>query len=77
MLHKILSNIGGGCFILGLGGMAGAVEFGTGWATSITLLVIAAVCIPLALREGGQLRHKKIGSRCFGRRWNLCGKRNL
>lgn len=71
MLHRILAGIGGGCFILGLGGIAGAVEYGTGWVTSITLLVIAAVCIPLALRESGQLRRKKIGSDSFGGRRNL------
>lgn len=76
-LHKLLSITGGACFVLGLGGIAGAVEFGTGWATSITLLVISAVCIPLAMREDGKIRRKKIGSRCFGRRWNLIRKRNM
>lgn len=57
-LHKLLSITGGACFVLGLGGLAGAVEFGTGWVTSITLLVISVVCIPLAMREDGRFRQK-------------------
>ena len=58
-LHKLLSITGGTSFVLGLGGLAGAITWGTGWATSITLLVISAVCIPLAMREDGKLKQKK------------------
>ena len=48
---KLLGNTGCGCCILGIGGMAGAIEFGTGLFTSITLLVIGAICLHLYRKE--------------------------
>ena len=38
-LHKLLSITGGTSFVLGLGGLAGAITWGTGWATSIKMCI--------------------------------------
>ena len=59
-LTNLLSGAGFCCCMLGIGGIAGALEFGTGWITSITLLVIGITCFCLFLRErGGELIEKE------------------
>lgn len=52
-LTKILGNTACSCCILGIGGIAGAIEYGTGLFTSITLLIIGGVCFYLFYKEGG------------------------
>ena len=52
-LTKILGGTGFWCCLLGIGGMAGAIEFGTGWIASIILLVIGIGCFHLFCKEGG------------------------
>lgn len=52
-LTKVLAGASFWCCLLGLAGIGGAIEFGFGWCTSVTLLVIGAVCLYLFCREGG------------------------
>lgn len=50
---KLLSNTGFCCCLLGIGGIGGALELGTGLITSSTLLVIGIICFYFYIKEGG------------------------
>ena len=57
-LMKIFKNAGFVCLILGVGGMAGAIECGTGYLTSGILLIGGALMLYEYYREG-EYYHEK------------------
>lgn len=59
MLAKILGYIGFICFLLGLGGMCGAIENGTGMFISLILLLVGTILLRVSAYEDGSLRRKK------------------
>lgn len=59
VLARILGGLGIICGLIGLGGMCGAIEYGTGFGISVALLILAGVLFRLYLYEDGYLRHKK------------------
>lgn len=68
-LPSILSGISFVCILLGTGGLAGAVEWGTGYITAIVLLLIGAFSGLTAVYESGSLKMpRKSGNSFRGRR---------
>lgn len=55
-LHKLLAGTSFTTGLLGVAGMAGAIELGTGFCTSTVLLIISLICGLWAAYERGSLR---------------------
>lgn len=47
---RLISKAGFWCCLLGVGGIGGALDFGSGWITSITLLVSGIICLGLYIK---------------------------
>lgn len=64
-LHKILAGTSFMTGFMGVGGIAGAIELGTGFLTSTVLLIISLICGLWAAYESGSLKitQKKINFR--------------
>lgn len=58
-LHKLLSGASFICILLGIAGIAGAIETGTGYCTSAVLIVIGAICGVWSGIESGYFRRRK------------------
>lgn len=52
-MHKILSSVSFICGLVGIAGIAGAIECGTGYCTSTVLIIIALVSGIRARAEAG------------------------
>ena len=52
-MHKILSGVSIICGLTGAAGLAGAIEFGTGYCTCTAIIVIGAVSGICARAESG------------------------
>lgn len=52
-LYKILGGIAFMCLIIGIAGICGAIECGTGLKESIGIFLIGCACAWLAIRESG------------------------
>lgn len=59
MLVQILGGLGFVCGLLGIGGLCGAIENGTGTIESLVLIVVAFLLITWAIYEDGNFRNKK------------------
>lgn len=58
-LVQILGGLGIICGLIGIGGLCGAIEHGSGAVISLLLVVVAFLLIRWAMYEDGYLRHKK------------------
>lgn len=58
-LYKILDGVSFVCGMLGFGGIAGAIENGTGYITSVTLLIICLLCALWSAFENGNLKRRR------------------
>lgn len=52
-LTKLLGNTGLACCILGVAGIGGYFDLGTGLIASVTLFVIGVICFYFYIKEGG------------------------
>lgn len=52
-LTKLLGNAGFTCCILGVSGIGGYFDLGTGLIASVILFVIGVICFCFYIKEGG------------------------
>lgn len=65
-LHKLLSGTSFACGLIGIAGLAGAIETGEGTFASVVLLIICALFGLWSAYESGSLKKsKKIGSATY------------
>lgn len=53
---KTIGGIGFWCSLIGLAGIGGAIEYGTGWAASLLFLEAGGICLSIYFdqyKEGG------------------------
>lgn len=58
-LHRILSGISFVCILIGLAGVAGAIETGTGYITSAALIAVGAISGVWAGIESGNVNERR------------------
>lgn len=58
-LHRILSGISFVCILIGLAGIAGAIETGTGYITSAALIAVGAISGVWAGIENGYFNERR------------------
>lgn len=58
-LHRILSGISFVCILIGLAGVAGAIETGTGYITSAALIAVGAISGVWAGIENGSINERR------------------
>lgn len=66
MLHKILENIGFVSALVGIGGIAGAIEKGSNAVFPVTLAIVGGILLYISFNEGGEKARYESDSRYYG-----------